>query len=96
MSETSTGSSITAHLNVNTGSNKPNGDAKSLAVSVPSQVIGVNLAGTHHAAGNIPGIGAAFGSSGIGKVAQQVIEDEQLDSASALAVAMTAGKYKTY
>ena len=92
MSETSTGSSTAAHLMCNSNGNKPGGDAISSAVSVPGQVPGISISGVHHIAGNIAGIGSACGPSGGGPVTQHLIEDEQLDSASALAVAMTNGK----
>lgn len=92
MSETSTGSSTAVHLTCNTNSNKPSGDAISSAVSVPGQVPGINISGAHHTAGNIAGIGSACGPPGMGPATQHLIEDEQLDSASALAVAMTNGK----
>ena len=85
MSETSTGSSATAHHSCNTNGNQSSADATSSAISVPVQGPGINTSNNHH--NNVP----ACIPTGINHGPQQLIEDEQLDSASALAVSMTNG-----
>ena len=85
MSETSTGSSATAHHSCNTNGNQSSADATSSAISVPGQGSGITASNNHH------NIGPACIQTGITHGPQQLIEDEQLDSASALAVAMTNG-----
>ena len=88
MSETSTGSSTAANHSCNTNGNQTNTDATSSAISVPMQVAGINISNALHTSGK------ACGQIGMNHVPQHLIEDEQLDTASALAVAMTNGKRK--
>ena len=85
MSETSTGSSATAHNSCNTNGNQSSTDATSSAISVPVQGPGINTSNIHH--NNVP----ACIPPGINHGPHQLMEDEQLDSASALAVSMTNG-----
>ena len=87
MSETSTGSSATAQHSCNTNGNKNNNEASSAAISVPNQGGPglVNTSVNHQISSN--------NCNQLNHVPHhQLIEDEQLDSASALAVAMTNGK----
>ena len=89
MSETSTGSSATAHNSCNNNNvNQPSNDKTASALSVPGQIQGINMANTHHNSG------PTCVQGGVGHTPQQHIEDEHLDSASALAVAMTNGELK--
>ena len=85
MSETSTGSSAAAHHSCNTNGNQSSADAPSSAISVPGQVPVMNSSSNHH------NNGTACSEAGINPGPQHLMEDEQLDSASALAVAMTNG-----
>ena len=90
MSETSTGSSATAHNSCNNNNvNQPSNDKTASALSVPGQIQGINISNTHHNSG------PTCVQGGVGHTPQQHIEDEHLDSASALAVAMTNGERKS-
>ena len=89
MSETSTGSSATAQHSCNSNGNKNSNEIGSAAITVPNQGVPglVNVSNSNHSNGN--------NCNQLNHVAHhQLIEDEQLDSASALAVAMTNGKFQ--
>ena len=81
MSETSTGSSATAQHSCNVNGNKNGNEMSSSAISVPNQ----GAPGSANASNN------HLNTSNNQVPHHQLIEDEQLDSASALAVAMTNG-----
>ena len=87
MSETSTGSSATAQHSCNSNGNKNSNELGSAAISVPNQGVPglVNVSNNNHnnSGNNCNQLNHV--------VHHQLIEDEQLDSASALAVAMTNG-----
>ena len=92
MSETSTGSSTAAQLTLNSNNTNPRGDGIPGAIAVPGHIPGISISGSHQSGGNVPGINPVCLPTNVGPATQNLIEDEQLDSASALAVAMTTGK----
>ena len=86
MSETSTGSSAAANHSCNTNGNQTKTDSTSSAIAVPGQAGSLSVPNTLHPSAK------ACGQIGMNHAPQQLIEEEQLDTASALAVAMTNGK----